>query len=987
MQRKSAFFACFFILLAIRSANCFAQQYPFVYYTPKDGLVNSRVRSIKQDTKGRMLFLTYGGLSIYDGARFTNYGRQDGLANELVNDVIEMAPDSFLVATNFPKLNTLVHGKIGVIKTIDNFYPIINRFFKSTDGKWYVAADEGLFLFSGKKFTHLPLINKEGKDVGFYLDKIVEWRNFFLISLWNPDRKEKLILYDRSSRKVLDVDTKTKISNYAADKQGRIWITLSENIMLVDTAAILQGKISFQSIPAVYQNLVQKNSSIFFDGQNNMWFYGRDGLLKITPKLQRKTFTTRQGLKTTNLSDVFIDREGIAWFATDGDGIVKIKNDNIEYLNAIGPGRSFTTIANKNDTIWLFSNNIVYRICGDQLKSFALSHERMNSSDIYIRAQRLYLADENKLICIENKDLAASYYSPVRLFNGIDENIKLGNGLVDGNGNVIQYARKNDSAFYLLVFNKQKLISEYPVSYSLDQMIVDNEGRLWLATRNNHLMVFAEHREQPSQYLELLKDYKEELPDLAPRCITQDTSGNIWIGTRYNGVFRLEFKRLQLQMISRFSTHDGLTDNFVYSIHCDNNNTIWVGTQTGLDKIFEKNGKFIIGNISKNNNFFQSINKIAITRDNTVWALTGEGSILKVSPQSPSISLTQPSFIFTSILVNNQPYFASSTSLSFKQNNLSFNVAAPSFIDEKAINYSYLLQGSGNNSWSKPTNNSNFNFINLSPGHYVLNVKSEFPEAIYPPQTISYSFTVNPPWWQTWWFQILVGLLAAGMLIVGIRFYYRRKLEKQRMMLERQQAIEKERTRIATDMHDDLGAGLSRIKFLSETIGIKKQKQLPFEEDITRIREYAHEMIDKMGEIVWALNEKNDSLSDLISYTRSYTAEYLTQSGIDCKINSPDLLSADFVSGEFRRSIFLSIKEILHNIVKHAQANHVEIYISVDGGLSVVIRDDGIGLDLNNIKPYRNGLTNIKKRMNDIGGSLEIKNEKGTIVKITAPLS
>ena len=90
-------------------------------------------------------------------------------------------------------------------------------------------------------------------------------------------------------------------------------------------------------------------------------------------------------------------------------------------------------------------------------------------------------------------------------------------------------------------------------------------------------------------------------------------------------------------------------------------------------------------------------------------------------------------------------------------------------------------------------------------------------------------------------------------------------------------------------MHDDLGAGLSRIKFLSETIGIKKQRQLPFEEDISKIREYSHEMIDKMGEIVWALNEKNDSLSDLLSYTRSYTVEYLSQSGISCTIDSPDI--------------------------------------------------------------------------------------------------
>src|SRR4029078_5200124 len=147
--------------------------------------------------------------------------------------------------------------------------------------------------------------------------------------------------------------------------------------------------------------------------------------------------------------------------------------------------------------------------------------------------------------------------------------------------------------------------------------------------------------------------------------------------------------------------------------------------------------------------------------------------------------------------------------------------------------------------------------------------------------------------------------------------------EKEKVILERQQAIEKERTRIATDMHDDLDAGLSRIKFLSETIGIKKQKQTPFEEDISKSREYSHEMIDKMGEIVWALNEKNDSLSDLLSYSRSYAVEYLSQSGIECKVEVPDSFPAVFVSGEFRRNIYLVLKEALHNIVKHAQAGKV----------------------------------------------------------------
>src|SRR6185295_6415803 len=107
------------------------------------------------------------------------------------------------------------------------------------------------------------------------------------------------------------------------------------------------------------------------------------------------------------------------------------------------------------------------------------------------------------------------------------------------------------------------------------------------------------------------------------------------------------------------------------------------------------------------------------------------------------------------------------------------------------------------------SNGSTFNFLNLSPGNYILKMRSEFPEAMYPSQTIHYSFTIMPPWWHTWWFFIGVGLAILGILFLGIRFYYSGKLEKEKIISERQQAIEKERTRIATDMHDDLGAGLS----------------------------------------------------------------------------------------------------------------------------------------------------------------------------------
>src|SRR5205085_3526471 len=141
-------------------------------------------------------------------------------------------------------------------------------------------------------------------------------------------------------------------------------------------------------------------------------------------------------------------------------------------------------------------------------------------------------------------------------------------------------------------------------------------------------------------------------------------------------------------------------------------------------------------------------------------------------------------------------------------------------------------------------------------------------DGIWSDKETSLAFVITAPWWKSWWAFTAIVILAIAILTGILRLYYREKfkkqLQRQKIILEKQQAVEKERTRIATDMHDDLGAGLSRIKFLSETIGIKKQKEEPIEDEISSIRNYSHEMIDKMGEIVWALNEKNDSLVDLL---------------------------------------------------------------------------------------------------------------------------
>jgi signal transduction histidine kinase len=245
---------------------------------------------------------------------------------------------------------------------------------------------------------------------------------------------------------------------------------------------------------------------------------------------------------------------------------------------------------------------------------------------------------------------------------------------------------------------------------------------------------------------------------------------------------------------------------------------------------------------------------------------------------------------------------------------------------------------------------------------------------------------VHPEWWQTWWFKAVIGLLAIVITIAGIRLYYRRKLEKQMVVLEKQQAVEKERTRIATDIHDDLGSGLSRIHYLGETIRAKKMQKESILPEVEKISRFSDEMVDKMNEIIWALNEKNDTLEATVSYIRSFAVEYLSENNLESNISVPENIPYFIVKGETRRNVFLTVKECLHNIVKHAGATQATIDVQVNRDIVITITDNGKGINWDKMRPFSNGMLNIKKRMQETGGTVEFKTDRGTMVILKAPL-
>ncbi len=219
-------------------------------------------------------------------------------------------------------------------------------------------------------------------------------------------------------------------------------------------------------------------------------------------------------------------------------------------------------------------------------------------------------------------------------------------------------------------------------------------------------------------------------------------------------------------------------------------------------------------------------------------------------------------------------------------------------------------------------------------------------------------------------------------IITQVREREQLKLENERKEFENQMAVmaarQDERDRISADMHDDLGAGVTAIRLMSEIVKSKiENEKLP---EIDKISNSANELLGKMNAIIWTMKSSNDSVESLIAYLRAYATEYFDNTAVECNIQVQQLAEHE-LSGEKRRNIFLSFKETLNNILKHAKASKVNIGIYVDQQLlKITIHDNGVGIDTKNLRRFGNGLNNIKKRIQSISGDFTLTNDNGTCI-------
>jgi signal transduction histidine kinase len=279
-------------------------------------------------------------------------------------------------------------------------------------------------------------------------------------------------------------------------------------------------------------------------------------------------------------------------------------------------------------------------------------------------------------------------------------------------------------------------------------------------------------------------------------------------------------------------------------------------------------------------------------------------------------------------------------------------------------------------------------YSRVPPGDYTFRVIACNNDGVWNTTGASVTLTLQPHFWQTWWFKLFLGGTCLSLVAASARYATKRRMQFKLERLEQQHAVEKERSRIAQDMHDDLGSQLTEIQLLSDlALGGKSDEET--KTHVAKISGATREVVRGLGTIVWAVNPRNDSLDNLADYLYEYVQRVLSLRNIQCRLEAVDVLPRIPISASVRRDIFLVVKEALNNVIKHSGATEVRFALRAEGQkLLVVIEDNGKGFALEEQTGSGNGLLNMESRTAHLGGKylLQSQRGRGTSIRLEVPL-
>jgi signal transduction histidine kinase/streptogramin lyase len=584
--------------------------------------------------------------------------------------------------------------------------------------------------------------------------------------------------------------------------------------------------------------------------------------------------------------------------------------------------------------------------------------------------------------------------------------------LFDKNGD-LWLGQESPTAVLRLHDGKLETFTAPPDSRIIRAMAQDAAGKIWVGTSKGVLLQIAD-----GKLTEVSPRPAQELASI--RCLYATPDGTLWIGFAGWGVGCLKAGNY-----AEINSEEGLFDDYISHIVADGHGWLWFGSNRGIFKVRERELEAAAaGQVTRVRSVhygrgdglpglqgtFGDSPDVLHSRDGKLWLpmqtalVVINPALLNETPAAPPVLLTRISVDdhviarYGGIIPNEDAAGKKTLDLALPHqkvrlppgyHHVEFEFAALNFNAPENIEFRHQLIG-GEDGWVDSGVFRTAAYPRLSSGDYTFQVTACKGDGDWNKTGAQFTFSIAPFFWQTWWFRLIVLTTFTGSIIAVVRYVSFRRLHRRLRLLEAQAALQKERARIAKDIHDDLGANLTQIAFLGELAQQDRAEPERAAERISNISATARQAIKSLDEIVWAVNPRNDTLAHLLDYAGQFAVDYLRLAGIRCRLDFPEQVPDRELSTDLRHNLFLAIKEALHNVVKHSAATEVWLRIAfTPAALDVGIEDNGCGFTKVPDDALADGLRNMEQRLAEIGGNCRIESQpaQGTKVSIHLPLA
>ena len=913
----------------------------FELFGIQDGLPSMQIRSLLEDHNGALWVGTANGVSRYLHGTFTSWTRRDGLAGESVTQLAEDGQGTIWIGSNLG-LSRLRDGKIeNITAKIGMSEADVRAVIADESGViWVSLVSQGLMRFDGESLVP-----------GRFHNDLHQLKPYRLLRGLHGDiwaaTVGKIYCIGETNWKVYGAAQglpEVLITYLAQSQDGTLWAGTSDQGMF-----FLRGE-KFQSVRHADGLSDDAVRSIAQDSEGNIWAGTRSaGLNRLQPRklTTQKLFDGATEVQPVSLAET---SDGSFWVGTIGHGLHRFRGMLHEVLlrNELLPGNLQVSamLAARDGSLWVIGGSTL----------FHWTNGILNSICQVAGVQTMCEDQDGSLLLGNEKGILQRY-----------------------------------------VNGQLETVTSQINGFAISSMTQSPDDTLWVATYSHGL---ARLRAGECNMFGRSEGLQSELL----RVLYLDKKNVLWIGTEGGGLSRMENGK-----IKSFGRAQGISDLTILQIVEDDEGMLWLGTQHGIARVSlaaldevatgksERVYPEIFGRFDGMLTEQCSGNPGACIKSQTglIRFSTGRG-VVTIDPKQQHSKKPAPEVRIERVLIDNQPatdsWLASNAAeitaekplLNIPPNNQRVEIYYNGFFltAPERVRFFYRLVGL-DSSWNDAGAQRSVYYTHLPPGRYTFMAAAHNGDGRWSDHVATIAIEVQPFFWQRKIFLALVALLFVATIVITVRRMEKRKAQARLKKLELAHAMESERSRIAQDIHDDIGAGLTEIGHTSELV---EDPDLPAVEARQFAREISvrsRELVASMDEIVWAINPRNDSVKSSVAYFSQYADRLLKNTQLSCRIEIQPDLAELALGSEQRHNLFLGFKEALNNILKHAQAREVRIGAKLDENIFVLsVTDNGVGFEKNLTAEAQDGLINLQNRLKKIGGSCEIKSRLGQGTKI-----